>query len=222
MSREKLLHAQEQSLALFRAIEMEELIRPGITERELCSDIARLAEKQFHILDHWHKKIVRAGSNTLANYPDNPPDRVIAADDILFVDLGPIVAGYESDIGRTYVLGNDPRKIKLKHDTEKAWYEIRDWYRQQKTIPAAALYRMAVDKAREYGWTFSGAIAGHILGRFPHEQPEDPNSLALDIHPDNPDDIFLTDPEGKPRHWILELQFIDPVHRIGAYFEQLL
>lgn len=222
MSREKLLQAQEQSLALFRAIETEELIRPGITERELCSAIDHLAADRFNIQDHWHKKIVRAGSNTLANYPDNPPDRVIAADDILFVDLGLVVAGYEADIGRTYVLGNDPRKIKLKHDTEKAWYEIRDWYRQQKTIPAAALYQIAVDKAREYGWTFSGAIAGHIVGRFPHEQPEDPNSLALDIHPDNPDDIFLMDPEGKPRHWILELQFIDPVHRIGAYFEQLL
>lgn len=222
MTREKLLYAQKQGLALFEAIETEQLIRPGITEQELCSAIGRLAAEKFGIREYWHKKIVRTGSNTLANYPDDPPDRIIAPDDILFVDLGPVVAGYEADLGRTYVLGDDPRKIKLKQDTETAWYEIRDWCRQQKSIPAARLYQLAVDKAGAYGWTFSGAIAGHIVGRFPHEQPDDPKSWALDIHPDNPDDIFLPDREGLPRHWILELQFIDPENQVGAYFEQLL
>src|SRR5687768_17662155 len=55
----------------------------------------------------------------------NPPNRIIANDDILFIDLGPIVEGYEADIGRTYVLGDDPRKLKLKKDVEEAWYEIQ-------------------------------------------------------------------------------------------------
>ena len=69
---------------------------------------------------------------------------------------------------------------------------------------------------------FGGEIAGHIVGKYPHEQPADPKSLELDIHPDNHDDIFLRDADGNQRHWILELQFIDKDNEIGGYFEQLL
>jgi hypothetical protein len=74
----------------------------------------------------------------------------------------------------------------------------------------------------EYGYRFGGDIAGHIVGAFPHEQPADPRSLELDVHPDNPNDMFLRDANGNQRHWILELQFIDDAAKTGAYFEQLL
>ena len=33
---------------------------------------------------------------------------------ILFVDFGPILEGWEADFGRTYVIGNNPDKHKLK------------------------------------------------------------------------------------------------------------
>jgi Xaa-Pro aminopeptidase len=147
---------------------------------------------------------------------------VIEKDDIVFVDLGPIVEGYEADIGRTYVLGNDLRKLRLKDDVEEAWYEIQEWYLRQKSIKASSFFKFASDKAKEFGWEFGGAIAGHIVGKFPHEQPADPASLELDIHPDNHNDILLPDPNGNQRHWILELQFVDRDNEIGAYFEQLL
>ncbi|MGW1618760.1 Imm21 family immunity protein [Streptomyces sp. NPDC002172] len=38
----------------------------------------------FGTTRHWHKRIVRSGPNTLKPYRENPPDRVIAADDIVF------------------------------------------------------------------------------------------------------------------------------------------
>jgi hypothetical protein len=119
-------------------------------------------------------------------------------------------------------LGNDPRKLKLRNDVEAAWYEIQDWYQLHTTLKASALFQYAAGKAEEYGWEFGGAIAGHIVGKYPHEQPLDPLSLELDIHPDNPNDIFLHDEDGNERHWILELQFIDRENEIGSYFEQLL
>ncbi|KAI9450651.1 cytoplasmic aminopeptidase [Russula earlei] len=222
MTKENLLNAQSISLQFFKAIEENNLIVAGKTEEQLNAEVCDLALKMFGIEQHWHKKIVRAGKNTLAIYPDNPPNRVIEKDDILFIDLGPIVKGYEADIGRTYVLGNDARKLKLKRDTETAWYEIQAWYQEQKTLKASSLFQYAADKAKEYGWEFGGAIAGHIVGKYPHEQPIDPQSLELDIHPDNPNDIFLRDAEGNERHWILELQFVDRKNEIGAYFEQLL
>lgn len=222
MQRAKLLHAQNVSVQLFRAIEDRGLIKAGKTEAELNTEVADLAFRKFGIENHWHKKIVRSGKNTLAIYPDNPPDRKIQEDDVVFIDLGPIVDGYEADIGRTYVLGNNAHKLRIREDVEEAWYEIQEWYRAQTSLPASALYRIAAHKAREYGWEFGGAIAGHIVGKYPHEQPENPQSLELDIHPDNHNDIFLPDANGCSRHWILELQFVDRKREIGAYFEQLL
>ena len=222
MAKQKLLHAQDISIQLFNAIEANNLIIAGKTEQQLNDEVCQLALQQFGIASHWHKKIVRSGNNTLAIYPDNPPNRVIAEDDILFIDLGPIVEGYEADIGRTYVLGNDAYKLKLKHDVEAAWHEIRAWYKQQTFLKASALFDYAIEKAKAYGWQFGGAIAGHIVGKHPHEQPDDPTSLELDVHPDNHNDMFLLDANGNERHWILELQFVDKGKEIGGYFEQLL
>ena len=222
MTKEHLIHAQDVSIQFFKAIEDNKLIVAGKTESQLNEEISDLGLKEFGIRRHWHKKIVRAGKNTLSIYNEDPPDRTIEEDDILFVDLGPIVKGYEADIGRTYVVGNDSRKLKLKNDVETAWYEIQAWYQHQTTLKASTLFQYAAGKAKEYGWAFGGAIAGHIIGKYPHEQPLDPQSLELDVHPDNPNDIFLRDEDGNDRHWILELQFVDKEQRIGGYFEQLL
>ncbi len=222
MTREQLVNAQDVSIQCFKAIEEHKLITPGKTEARLNEEISSLALKEFGIRRHWHKKIVRAGRNTLSIYQEDPPDRTIEEDDIVFIDLGPIVKGYEADIGRTYVVGSDPRKLKLKNDVETAWYEIQAWYQEQTTLKASDLFQYATGKAQAYGWEFGGAIAGHIVGKYPHEQPLDPQSLELDIHPDNPNDIFLDDEDGHRRHWILELQFVDKGHGIGGYFEQLL
>ena len=222
MTREKLLQSQNISIQFFKAIEENNLIVAGKSEEQLNAEVCDLALKQFGIEKHWHKKIVRSGKNTLAIYPDNPPNRVIEEDDILFIDLGPIVGGYEADIGRTYVLGNNSRKLKLKNDVEDAWYEIQEWYKSQTSVKASELFDYAAEKARQLGWEFGGEIAGHIVGKYPHEQPADPKSLELDVHPANHNDMFLLDASGNERHWILELQFIDREHEIGAYFEQLL
>ena len=222
MTREKLINAQNISIQFFKAIEENNLIIAGKSEEQLNSEVCDLALKKFGIEKHWHKKIVRSGKNTLAIYPDNPPNRIVEKDDILFIDLGPIVEDYEADIGRTYVLGNDPQKIKLKRDVEEAWYEIKEWYQQQTVLKASELFQYVVEKAKEYGWEFGGEIAGHIVGKYPHEQPADPQSPELDIHPENHNDIFLPDADGNQRHWILELQFVDKENGIGGYFEQLL
>ena len=68
----------------------------------------------------------------------------------------------------------------------------------------------------------AGEIAGHIVGKYPHEQPANPKSMELDVHPDNPFDILLRDASGNKRHWILEMHFVDEEDGIGGYFEQLI
>ncbi len=222
MTRTKLLNAEKRVIQLFEAVEKNNLIVAGKSEKQLNQEICNLAVEKFGIKEHWHKRIVRSGINTLAVYKKNPPDEVLREDDILFIDYGPIVEEYEADLGRTYVIGNDAKKIKLKNDVEKAWYEIKDWFDKQTSLKACELFHYAVEKAKAFGWSFTGDIAGHIVGKFPHEQPLDPKSWELDVHPENANDMFLPDSNGNKRHWILELQFIDKENKIGAYFEQLL
>lgn len=101
-----LLDAQAKAQALFAEIESQKLIRPGVAETEINESIYALAAKMYGITRYWHKRIVRAGRNTLAPYDENPPDLKVAEDDIVFLDLGPVFEEWEADFGRTYVVGS--------------------------------------------------------------------------------------------------------------------
>ncbi|MBS1508330.1 MAG: aminopeptidase P family protein [Bacteroidetes bacterium] len=221
-TKEKLLLAQQRTKALFQAVIDRGLIVPGKLESVLNAEIVSLAKEEFGMDKHWHKKIVRAGVNTLASYSGNPPDRAIAADDIVFLDYGPIYNGYESDVGRTYVVGKDPLKLKLQADVEKAWNEAREWYLKQTTLTGAEFYTYLQNLAVRYGYTYGGEIGGHIIGPFPHEQPDKAGDLCLDIHPDNHVSILELDKHGKRRQWVLEIQFIDKARGVGGFYEQML
>ncbi|MGZ5221407.1 MAG: M24 family metallopeptidase [Chitinophagaceae bacterium] len=144
----KLIWAENIAIQLFKAIEDRHLITAGKTERQLNADVFSLAFELFGIEKHWHKRIVRSGANTLLPYNENPPDLVIQEDDILFFDFGPIIEDWEADLGRTYVIGNDLSKHKLKSDIEKAWYETKEWFYKQTKLPASELYLYAVESQR--------------------------------------------------------------------------
>ncbi len=217
-----LTQAEKISAQLFEAIEKNNLIVPGKSEKQLNEEVSKLAFEKFGIQKHWHKKIVRSGRNTMSIYNDNPPDQILQSDDIVFVDYGIIADGWESDYARTYVLGSDPKKLKLKNDVAKAWYETQAWYKKQTSLKASDFFAYVVNKAKEYGYTYGGEIAGHIVGMYPHEQPADPKSFDLDVHPDNHNDMFLRDANGNERHWILEMHFVDKENNMAAYMEQLL
>jgi len=220
-TRIKLIEAENLAIDLFKAVESRNLIVAGKSEQQLNTEVFNLTSELFGIEKHWHKRIVRSGANTLLPYKENPPDLVLQEDDILFFDFGPIIEDWEADLGRTYVIGADPIKHKLKKDIEKAWYETKEWFHKQSTLSAADLYKYAVEKAKEYGWTFGGEIAGHLIGEFPHERLE-PGNYQLYVHPDNHNDMFLPDANGNKREWILEIHFVDREKQIGGFFEQLL
>ncbi len=221
-TKQNLLFAQNKAIELFNTIEQRGLIIAGKKESQLCSEILQIAKIEFEVENHWGKKIVRTGVNTLQPYMADPQDLIIQDGDILFFDFHPIFEGWEADLGRTYVLGNDPLKLKIKEAVEAAWYEGNEWYHKQTILTGAALFDYAIDLANRYGYEFGNAIAGHIVGAYPHEQPDDLNDLCLDVHPDNHNDILQLDKNGDARHWILELHFIDRKNNIGAFFEQLL
>src|ERR1700677_2018928 len=108
----RLLDAQAKAPELFAAIETSDIIAPGVREVQARDAIRDLAADMFGVDRHWHKRIVRAGPDNLQPYKENPPDRVIAADDIVFCAFGPIFEAWEADFVRTYVLGDDPDKLR--------------------------------------------------------------------------------------------------------------
>jgi Xaa-Pro aminopeptidase len=116
---QSLIAAEQKADALLAAIETAGLITPGRSERTVEQDIYDLAEHSFGVTRHWHRRIVRAGSNALCIFNQNPPVREIAKDDCVFLDLGPVFGDWEADVGRTYVLGSDPAKLKLRDDLSR-------------------------------------------------------------------------------------------------------
>ena len=214
--------AEQKAKELFNAVAQRGLIEVGKSGAKLSAEIVQIAKDDFGVEQHWGKKIVRTGVNTLQPYVADPVDLVIQEGDILFFDFHPVFEGWEADLGRTYVLGNDPLKLKIKEDIEAAWHEANAWYFKQRKLTGAEYFKYINDLTKSYGYEFGNAIAGHILGRFPHEQPDDPNDVCLDVHPDNHTDILQLDKFGNKRHWILELHFVDRKNNIGAFFEQLL
>lgn len=117
----RLLEAQSMAAALFAEVEASGLIAPGASEMQVSDAVRDLAADMFGISRWWHKRIVRAGPNTLEPYRENPPDRLIAADDIVFLDFGPIFTEWEADFGRTFVLGDDSAKIALRDTLPVVW-----------------------------------------------------------------------------------------------------
>lgn len=220
-ARIQLREAEEKASFLFSEIEKRRLIQSGKSEKQLNEEIFALARDLFGIEKYWHKRIVRAGENTLHPYDENPPDLQIQEDDILFFDFGPIFEEWEADFGRTYVIGNDPQKRKLQRDIESAWYECAQYFRNHPAITGSELFAFAVKKAADYGWEFGGEIAGHIIGHFPHERLEKEVKDHY-VHPANLLPMRDPDQAGNPRHWILEIHFVDRQRKIGGFFEQLM
>jgi hypothetical protein len=66
------LETQNKAGQLFWEEEVRGLIRAGITENSLNASIYALAKKMYGIDTYWHKRIVRAGRNTLLPYDENP------------------------------------------------------------------------------------------------------------------------------------------------------
>ena len=221
-TKNKLVDAEEKAIQLFDAIQNKGLIVAGKSENELNTEVFNLAAELFNIKKYWHKRIVRAGKNTLFPYKENPPDLIIQKDDILFFDFGPVFEDWEADIGRTYVIGNDPKKIKLKNDVELAWKEGKKYYDENKNIlTGAGFYNYTKEMVKKFGWEYGNIHCGHLIGNFPHERILGDNTLNY-IHPDNPNLMSNKDIKGNERYWIYEIHLVDREAGIGGFFEQLL
>ncbi|WEK42262.1 MAG: M24 family metallopeptidase [Candidatus Sphingomonas colombiensis] len=218
---ERLVDAEQKAFALLALIETSGIVAAGRTEREVEQDIYALAQREFGVEKHWHKRIARAGINTLCVAADNPPVRMIEADDIVYLDLGPVFEEWEADVGRSYAIGADPRKHALCRELPIQFDKVRERFLRDPEISGTALYDYACQSAEEVGWRFGGRIAGHVVGEFPHARmpgPKERNRIA----PSNPEPLRALDLEGRQRYWILEIHLVDREEAFGGFYERLL
>ena len=217
----ELLAAQLKAEALFAEVVQLGLVSAGKLESELTAEIHALAQSRFGVRRHWHKRIARSGPNTLLTYHDRATDRRITDDDIVYLDFGPVFEAWEADFGRTYVVGPGPHKHRLVGDLADAFARGKLFYQQSPNLTAGELFDYTASLAAEYGWEFGALTAGHLIGHFPHEtRPRDPD--ALRIRHGNSKSLREPDETGLPRHWILEIHFVDRKREIGGFFEELL
>jgi len=217
----QLVVAQEMAEHLFTEVMQRQIIRPGRGERETSDAIRDLAADEFGTQRWWHKRIVRAGPNTLTIYKENPPDRLITDDDIVFLDFGPVLEEWEADYGRTFVFGDDPVKHALCGALDEVWVAAQRHFAETPDITGAQLYDHTCALAREAGWEFGGIIAGHLVGQFRHERAG-LDEVETRIAPGCDLPLRRTDARGVYCHWILEVHLIDRARGFGGFVEELL
>lgn len=218
---EKLLDAQAKAEELFEAVGRSDILRPGMTDRAASDAVRDLAAERFGIDRHWHRRIVRSGPNTLRPYQERAPDRVMTDDDIVFADFGPVFADWEADFGRTWVLGNDPVKRRLRDDVEEIFKAGKQFFAGDPDVSAAGLYAEIVRLSEARGWKFGNYHCGHLVGEFPHENFDGQKVNSL-ITPANRASLRRAGPSGRVAHWILEVHLVDHERQIGAFHEELL
>lgn len=221
---ERLRDAQAKAVALFDEIERRGMVRPGVGERQLSDEIRDLASDMFGVTRHWHRRVVRAGENSLLPFHADPPDRIMADDDIAYLDLGPIFEEWEADFGRTFVLGGvdaDPDKLALRDALPRVWNAGREFFEAHADVTGAQLFDHVVGLARAEGFEFGAPIAGHLLGEFPHKKISGDDARFY-VTPGSDEPMRRTDPTGRVCHWILEVHLANRARGFGGFYEQLL
>ena len=144
-------------------------LRPGRTEREVSRDLESL------MLDHGadaisFETIVAAGPNSAIPH-HRPTDAVLATGDFVKIDFGALVAGYHSDMTRTFVLGKaDDWQLEIYQlvaDAQRAGREALHAGADLREVDGAAR-QLIVDAG--YGEQFSHGL-GHGVGLQIHEAP---------------------------------------------------
>lgn len=144
-------------------------LRLGRTEREVARELEGL------MLDHGadavsFETIVAAGPNSAVPH-HRPTDAVLATGDFVKIDFGALVAGYHSDMTRTFVLGKAAdwqlEIYQLVSQAQKAGREALQPGAELREVDAAA--RQLITDAG-FGENFGHGL-GHGVGLQIHEAP---------------------------------------------------
>jgi Xaa-Pro aminopeptidase len=139
----------------------------GMTERELSAIVTKViaaggGEPRFAV----------ASSGPRSAFADVfPTDRALAPGDLLRFDVGCIVDGYWSDIGRTAVIG-EPDSLQVKRYNAILDGEEQQLARVRPGVTAAEMFQLAIDMVESNGISpYRRQHCGHGIGLDVYEPP---------------------------------------------------
>jgi Xaa-Pro aminopeptidase len=139
----------------------------GMTERELSAIVTKViaaggGEPRFAV----------ASSGPRSAFADVfPTDRALAPGDLLRFDVGCIVDGYWSDIGRTAVIG-EPDSLQVKRYNAILDGEEQQLARVRPGVTAAEMFQLAIDVVESNGISpYRRQHCGHGIGLDVYEPP---------------------------------------------------
>ena len=201
-----MLTARQKTLQVMR--DVATAIRPGMREEE-AMELLKGTLKDAGLLRGWHAPYLRFGPNTLKNYGEpSEPNVTLRANDIFFVDIGPVWQKWEGDAGNTFVVGNDPQMHKAARDVRQVFDDVAALWRARGTS-GIELYDYAATRARELGWELNLAMSGHRLSDFPHKALHKGGLSEAPFAP-------------TANLWVLEIQIRHPDRPFSAFYEDLL
>ena len=201
-----LLEARRRAIAAVQ--DLARRIAPGMTEAEGL-DLAKRALRAQGFESDWVAPTLRFGTNTLKKYEEpSDPNVVLGADDVWFVDVGPLWKDHECDYAETFVVGADPERRRLVRDVRTVFERTARHWREARPS-GADLYRYAAAQAASLGWQLDPEMAGHRLGVHPHAALHDGTLAKAEFTP-------------SAGLWMLEIQLRHPDVPYSAFFEDLL
>ncbi len=146
-----------------------DFIQPGMTEKELATEIAH--QSRLHGSEGDAFPIIAVSGPRAALVHGQPSDKKIKKNEIILLDFGCVVNGFRSDITRTFVIGKATKEQKdiykmLRQAQKAACSQVRPGM-NGKHLDAVA--RDIVKKAG-FGDNFQHSL-GHGLGIITHEKP---------------------------------------------------
>lgn len=188
-------------------------IEIGMTEKDgqaLVKDVF----KEFDITKFWHPTKFRMSTDTTKTFRDLPDENLKVVDqDMMFIDIGPIIENHEADFGRTVVLNKaggslNASFVKLAKASEDIFRETEKYWKQTGAT-GIKLFEYAQNKTAEFGYRLDHRMAGHRLGDFPHQ--------VFSKHK-----LFEFEQSPVQNIWVLEIHIVDDKLQRGSFFEDIM
>ena len=162
------IQEKAQNLTKECVFEFSQRVWEGINEKEghhlletICRD--KGAER------FWHPHKFRIAENTTKSFREiSDTNTLLKAQDLYFVDIGPVFEGHEGDYGETFLFnGNNPEKEKTLQLAKEIFLSCeKKWLKEN--LKGNELYEFAQDLAKQNNHTLNLNMSGHRIGDFPH------------------------------------------------------
>ena len=162
----------EETLRLLKT-----LARPGVTTAELDHEAERFIRSRgatpSFLHYHGYPKSICTSVNEQVVHGIPGPYR-LKDGDILSVDVGACLDGFQGDAARTYLIGNVPEEVRsLVRVTRESFFAGLRYARAGNRIGDISAAIQAHAEAHGYGVVRK--MIGHGIGREMHEEPNVPN-----------------------------------------------